>query len=290
MKLNISKSLINAWEGYHLGDDCGVLFKAMYIDKTVDSVPGPAARLGQWFEYMITGEKPRNGECPIPGFLSRYKGEAELWDDLLKVEKGKLPDWPVLVAESLEKLTAPYRYALAQANVCRRAFEHYDITDIQSGVTWEFFHDGVNSKAILDVFGKMLGEEAIIDIKSTGFLHNKWEDYGWAYERIAEKPKLLIQVIHSVWLGTKIYGKKFPFYFFVHSTKSDYDSVIYRVDVDDVTLADHETRPKYVYDMLEYTLEAGFDARPDIMRCMDCPLRAECKSATAVPVIKRISI
>ena len=52
---------------------CGLLFKAKYIDKNVDTPPSAAMKLGIYFEYLCTGQLPRNGIKPLPE--TTLKGE-----------------------------------------------------------------------------------------------------------------------------------------------------------------------------------------------------------------------
>ena len=86
MKLpKISQSLMKAYVDYLNQKECGLLFKAKYIDKDPESQsePSEAMLLGIYFEYLCTGALPKSGIVP----------EAEC------VYKGK-PN---------EKLSAPYQ-------------------------------------------------------------------------------------------------------------------------------------------------------------------------------------
>jgi len=66
---NISNSLIKAIDEYALGemaDSCGKQLKAIYLDKTAELHPSDAMKLGQYFEFLATGAKLRDGSEPQP--------------------------------------------------------------------------------------------------------------------------------------------------------------------------------------------------------------------------------
>ena len=50
----ISQSLMKDYVKYLNKQECGLLFKAKYIDKNVDSPPSAAMKLGIYFEYLST--------------------------------------------------------------------------------------------------------------------------------------------------------------------------------------------------------------------------------------------
>jgi hypothetical protein len=62
-EIYISQSFIKSLYEYKRGDLCGLQFKAQYIDG-VEFPSSDAMKLGQWFEYMCTGQTTKFGHIP----------------------------------------------------------------------------------------------------------------------------------------------------------------------------------------------------------------------------------
>ena len=104
MKLpKISQSLIKGYVDYLNEKECGVFFKANYIDKDPEAQkePSDAMRSGIYFEYLCTGALPKSGEIPEPDVV--YKGKPN------------------------EKMSAPFERASESAKIFKSMIEHYDI-------------------------------------------------------------------------------------------------------------------------------------------------------------------
>ena len=104
--MKISQSLMKEFRKYfyasrssekmYEGNNCGLLFKAKYIDKTLITPPSDSMAEGIYFEYIATGAIPRTG---IPEPERTMKGE----------------------------LTAAYKRAVEAAEFFKEIIEHYDI-------------------------------------------------------------------------------------------------------------------------------------------------------------------
>ena len=62
-EIYISQSFIKSLYEYKRGDLCGLQFKAQYIDG-IEFPSSDAMKLGQWFEYMCTGQTTKFGHIP----------------------------------------------------------------------------------------------------------------------------------------------------------------------------------------------------------------------------------
>ena len=95
----ISQSLMKNYVDYLNEKECGLFFKANYIDKDPDAQKEPtdAMKIGIFFEYLCTGALPRSGETPTPDMV--YKGKAN------------------------EKLSAPYERAVESAETFKHIIE-----------------------------------------------------------------------------------------------------------------------------------------------------------------------
>ncbi len=76
-------------------EECGYKFVAKYVDG-VSGTPSDAMDLGNWFEYVATGQLPRDGKVPHPKTLKsgklaanyqRMEIQAQNFKDLMKHHK-----------------------------------------------------------------------------------------------------------------------------------------------------------------------------------------------------------
>jgi len=263
---NISNSLIKAIDEYSIGesgDSCGAQLKAIYIDKTASIQPSAAMKLGQYFEFKATGAKLRDGSEPQP--------------DLLKSGD----------------FTAEYKRTLIQASHFQTEMKYHGFEIISIGEVWEYVFEGINVKGILDVVAKnRQGNEVIIDLKYSGLLDNKWNDFGWAKETLPNRRKLISQPKLYSWLSLKKFGKIYPFYFFIHSSTDPIDRKIYKINVgnEEKLCEEVEKQIRFTDDTIQYHLVAGFEARPYYKRCLECPILSTCDKAITLPKIEEIFI
>ena len=178
----ISQSLIKKYVDYLGEKECGLFFKARYIDKDpeANTPPSDAMKAGIYFEYLCTGGLPRSGEVPLPEMTA----------------KGKL--------------TAPYERAQQSAEVFKRIMAHYKIKVLKVGLYVEA--DGING--ILDILAEWNGETVVIDLKYSGLIDDKWNELGWQTESLHMKDSIMIQGVHYKLLIEKsLKIQDIPFYF-----------------------------------------------------------------------------
>lgn len=254
---NISQSIIKEFALYELKEVCGLQFKAKYIDR-VKFPSSEAQELGNYFEYLVTGALTRHGEIPQAVYLA--DGET---------------------------LSKPYQVMHNQAQRALRYMEHYQFTILEKGVK-VITDDG--EEGTYDVLGLMGPEQilTILDLKTTGLLYDKWNEFGWHEDAIQEKWRIMIQAVHYVHIGKKKYGEELPFMFWVHSQKNDIEAELFRVMLDPEKLHNYQntidaTRAKLSMEMIQ-----GFTAYPEVKRCYECPVKATCPFFVDVPKIKTI--
>ena len=255
--IKMSQSLLKNLYEYEWGDACGIPIKKIYIDGMVFP-PTPNQALGQWFEEQATGEPPTRGESPIPKMTQR--GE----------------------------LTAPYKRMQIHAEHFKNIMKQYNIKIIETG----FSFDHPKYSGIADIYALWNGKSCIIDLKSTGLLNDKWHEWGWGEERLESKEKLLVQAVQYKLLAREVLGEDVDFYFFVFSTANENDAKIFKVEVDDWKLDMHKQDLDNALIYLDKFLSFSDEqlAKPDMKKCMECPLKDECKFATDIPIIKSIQV
>jgi len=237
---------------------CGKLFKARYIDKSIEFVPSEAMKLGIYFEYLCTGAIPKNGIPPEP---------------VKNTKTGTLSTAYQTVTESamfFKKILAKYKIKLLKVN-------YYLSDDDKSG--------------ILDILAEWNKKKVIIDLKYSGFIDNKWDELGWDTDTLHNKHNLMIQGVHYKVLAKDILGiDDIPFYYFIFNSANPTDAkiILQRVDPDEVLR--HRQQIKDVKDQIIKLLHNpnGFKALPEYKSCQACPLYISCEERQEVPEVVEV--
>jgi hypothetical protein len=247
----ISQSLLKAYIEYAMGYECGLLFDAKYIKKSVKDEPSEAMLLGKYFEYRATGY----------------------------VNEGEEPPQPQLKKDGLPK--AEYARAESQAMNFIEHCEELGIEILEVGKRVE--KDGCS--LIVDIIALYKGREIIIDLKYSGKLYDKWDDSGWALDGFEYKMKHHIQPMHyQFMLGL-------PFYYFVFSSQNDVDAEFFEVVMPQPETNEvHAQRIENIRERIGMEMATGFIPRPSYKRCMDCPIFNDCQHAIKAPEPKAVTI
>jgi hypothetical protein len=253
-KVAISQSLMKDLQAYFKGEECGLVLKGNYIDD-VEMYSSDAMKLGQYFEYMATGQLPRNKQIPEPDVTA----------------KGKL--------------TAPYERAYASAIFAKTLF---DKMGIEITATGEKISYG-DAQGTLDIRGKVNERNAIIDLKYTGLLDNKWDERGWSFDTLDQKDKLLIQAVHYKHICEGHFGEEYDFYFFLFSSSNPMDVRVAKIEVDHVRTLKHIEDIKKAKEIWERMVETNnFKAKGNLLKCSECALNKNCPEIVLLPIIKTI--
>ena len=256
----ISQSLMKSYVDYLNEKECGVLFKAKYIDKDPEAErePTDSMKVGIYFEYLCTGALPKNKIVP----------EAE------KVYKGK-PN---------EKLSAPYERATESAEVFKHIFETYGIKIKEVGL---YLHDkDLNINGVIDIYAEWDGKPCFIDLKYSGLIDDRWNEMGWDLESLPMKDSLMIQGVHYKLLADRCLKiDDIDFYYFVFSSSEPNNVKIIRQNVDDSKKQSHRVAIANVSVKLE---NDSFTAHPTMLRCHTCPIAHKCQYKLDVPLINEI--
>jgi hypothetical protein len=257
----ISQSLMKAYVDYLNEKECGLYFKANYIDKDpkAQREPSDAMRVGIFFEYLCTGALPKDGKIPEPDMV--YKGKAN------------------------EKLSAPYERATESAKIFKSILEHYNIKIKKFGL--HLSHEEING--VIDIYADWDGEPVFIDLKYSGLIDDKWNEMGWDLESLHMKDSLMIQGVHYKLLAEKVLGiQDIPFYYFVFSSTEVNNIKIIRQEVDESKKQSHYIAINNIIGKIKMDLNNGFKALPSMQRCSKCPLYDNCPSKVDYPLINEV--
>lgn len=257
-EFNISQSLLKALTKYAEKKECGLKIEALYVDK-VKGATTDAQALGNWFEYKCTGALPAyHPEVPEPKILKSGK------------------------------LSVAYQRMLNQVENYKQALKHYNVTDVQPGVSMKWG----NITGTADIIAKVDGKTSIIDLKTTALFDDKWNEFGWNTEHLAGefRPKLtlLIQALHYKFLYKNLHGEDVDFYFWVFSTTNEHDFKIIKVHIEDELYLEHSNDIRQGLNFLMHNLKNGFKAYPTISRCAKCFMNENCDQKVNVPQVSEV--
>jgi hypothetical protein len=261
MNIKISQSLMKAYVDYLNEKECGIYFKANYIDKDPDAQKEPSdnMKLGIYFEWLCTGALPKSGEVPEPEIS--YKGTNR------------------------EKLSAPYERAQKSAEVFKHIIEHYGIKLLDKGI----YLEADNMNGVADILAEWDGEKVFIDLKYSGLIDDKWNEMGWDLESLHLKDSIMIQGVHYKILADKMWGiPDIPFYYFVFSTQDPNNVKIIRQEIDESRRQSHIVAVHNVLGKIHNDLNNGFKPLPSLSRCNSCPIANKCNYKVDYPLIDEV--
>ena len=259
--MKISQSIMKEFKKYfysaysdsyknYEGNNCGLLFKAKYIDKILVTEPSASMAEGIYFEYLATGSLPRSGVVPMPE----------------RTQKGEL--------------TAGYKRVAESAAFFKKLIEHYGIKILNVGYVLQTD----TMTGTLDLIAEWDGEPCIIDLKWSGLLEDKWSELGWNTDSLPTKENLMIQGVHYKILALEAMGLDMPFYFWVFNSKDSTDMKIIRQEVDEDQYEQHKLDVLKMQELIDAEIKKGFKALPNYKNCKDCQLRDTCTEKHEFPV------
>jgi|TARA_R110000751_G_scaffold92475_1_gene180965 hypothetical protein len=249
---NITQSFIKDVFKYNEEKLCGLQIKAKYYDNI--SFPSSDVQLlGQWFEYKATGQKNRFGIIPEPP----------------KLKSGLYPK--------------KYNDILTHVEPLKKTIENLGYEIIETGTRIK--EKGLQGDVDLVLKHVETGKIAFGDIKTTGLINDKWNEYGWDEESLQFKHNLLLQPIHYKLLGLFKYGYEPDFFFFIFSNTNQVDRKTYKINLADGRFEEHLQHVEKVYEIKNKAEINGWKAIPNVKECHNCPLKSTCKSFIDIPKI-----
>jgi hypothetical protein len=259
--VKISQSLMKGYVDYLNEKECGLFFKANYIDKDPEAQkpPSDAMKVGIYFEYLCTGALPKSGVIPEPEMA--YKGTNR------------------------EKLAAPYERAQQSAEVFKQIIDHYKIKILDKGI----YLETNEMNGVADILAEWDGEQVFIDLKYSGLIDDKWNEMGWDLESLHLKDSIMIQGVHYKLLAERVWGiDNIPFYYFVFSSQDPNNVKIIRQEVDESRKQAHVVAINNVMGKIKNDLANGFKPLPSLSRCNSCPISHKCKYKVNYPLIDEV--
>ena len=253
-KTKISQSLMKNLYEYVLGNMCGIKFESLYLGNA-SFPPSPPMQLGNWFEYVATGQLPRDGVVPEPK----------------RLKSGKLSTDYVRMESQIENF-----HTMMKGN-------GFDIIS-----TGHVFNKNDVATGIADIIARKDDKTCIVDVKTSGLLDDRWHEMGWNLDALDQKDKLLIQAVHYKFLAEDEFGDNVDFYFAVFSSKNEHDCMLIKINIDEDRIQQHITDIFRASQLLEENKERGFKATTKYRECVKCFLKDTCGKALLTPEINEV--
>ena len=183
---NISNSMLQSYLDCKKGKGCLYQFYHQFVVKDYQPEPSSAMQLGIWFEYKCTGAMPRSNVVPEPVTLKNGN------------------------------LSADYDRMLTQVENFKKIVDVYNININE--VSKEIVYRRI--KGILDIWCEIDNVPSIIDLKATGQIGNKWDEYGWDERNFQYSNHILQPAIYKYLIYKTLGIEDVPFYYLVFSTKN----------------------------------------------------------------------
>lgn len=271
--MKVSQSMLKDWEDYMNQEICGSVFEAKYVTNTWDRSwnDSPAKALGRYFEYILTGENPTGYDsAPRPEWMKTASDkDIESFEALAKENK--------FDEVNTAKMMAPYRLAHVNAKRIRKLLTDSGVTIERSQVrlTNGILIGNIDIEATYKPKGAKKARKINIDVKYSGLIFDKWNRYGWMWteEQTIYNGKQAIQY-------ESLNGR--PVFFLVVSNTNDKDVKFFESKVDDFNKEQHLLNAESVVEKVKLMEEIGWTNYPELEKCSECPIKANCKDRVDV--------
>jgi hypothetical protein len=222
----ITQTIVKRFHAYQDGE-CGE--KTMRMMRGEQSPPSSAMALGTYFEYLVTGSTGLSEDAPQP--ITLKNGE----------------------------LSAPYRVCVSQAERVRSMLNQMGV-EIFSVNKYEERGDLAGH---IDLIAKINGEMAVIDLKYSGNMDDKWNQFGWQWSD-KQRDYHSIQAIHyHIITGL-------PFYYLVTEAAENGDIELFKIEFDDDLISRYKAEIENVRKFIGISNIGVLEARPEFNRCSKC--------------------
>ena len=266
-KIYINQSLVKDLIKYQNDELCGLVFHNKWILQQFGG-GSKANDLGHYFEWLCTGALAKGeSEAPIPETTK----SGELTADFKTAKKQ---------AEYFHSLLPKYGIKLLDAGNKIIADDTW-IGTLDIEAKWDAIFENENLN--FDTNNK--DHIVIIDLKYSGLLNDKWNEFGWHDETLGRKQGTMLQAKHYKFLYWKKYGFNPPFFFFVFDSKQVGKAKIINVEIDTYELELHEEFLQKAKRYFEMNLESGFQPKPSYDLCISCKYQHLCSYKIDKPKI-----
>lgn len=274
--MKISQSMMKEVRGYLDGQGCGIVLRARWIEGKKLGEPSAAMKLGMYFEYILTGAKPKDGKVPQPEFMKSAVAK----------NKGSV------AGLGIDAMYEPYRAAHANADHVKEIWGQMGLqiyNPLNSGLQAGIYLADDEFEGTIDVFleafrdvkfesGFVLekGDVIWVDLKYSGMLDDKWSVHGWQWTPDQKK-------YHGTQAKQYKHLAKREGAFNVVDPGGKYVKFFHPI-IDRDTIERHKDEGRSLKKRLIELHELDLlEPRPEFNKCQECPLMATCEYAHRFP-------
>lgn len=250
---------------YIEGKECGNLVEAKYIHGKLFP-PSEDQALGQYFEFKLAAHYglvalPKDGIEPKVKMTRNGVSEPYARADRNVLRTAKyLDDYGLKPIVAAKKITKGNRDGTIDL-----------ICEATRKVVIKISNTG-------EVFKLKKGDHLVIDVKYSGLIEQGFKDFGWD---LLNNPKQ--REYHGYQAKQYHYVSSLPFFFLVVSSKNEVDVRLFYVEISEKAIEDYLIDGNKLMERFEYEKSIGFQARPEVGKCLECPLWATCREKATVP-------
>lgn len=274
--IKVGQSMLKDYRAYHAGEECGLRFNSKHIAKTYPNDTGDAAALGHYLEFLLFKTVPthmkKEGRIPQPEFM------VSALKDVTSKKR-------TMESLTVDDMLAPYREVHRKAKIVQQYLDEMKVTIVRTDTDYQ--NEWGRGLVDVEMKGEFFGdpnEEVIVDLKYSGLTDNIWDDWGFGFEKQN-------QLDYHGTQGRQYHlltGKRFFFLLVSSSAKNDTAEFV-ECKFSDESLIKHRDEALYVREKVEFEKSIGFVARPNLIRCNGCMLKATCSSRAKVPSIRVVN-
>ena len=307
-KISLSQSNIKEMASYFQFGECG--FYSLMRMMGVEGKTSDAMNLGCYFEFLLTGARPKNGRIPKPVRLKPAKGEdlGALNSDY-QFAKDSVEEW-----NKYMKQIYGFEFDIDQNGKPRTGLrvviDNWKGTGRSAEGTYDsimvatkdvYSYNAEPNKAPVQLSEPIIkaGEKVIVDTKFSGLVGDIKDPLGWHPLSLSEKVLITTQAIHYKYMYREVYGEDIHFMFTVMSAKKNKPPYFFYIHVSEEMMEKHEQTMNMTHQLLHRHFEAGTpQPRPSMEKCMDCPYKEytingekkQCEFAVEHPFIYQIDL
>ena len=248
-KIKTSQTILNTYEKYLAGEECGEYLKLVFIEEKCESRKSVPMAMGERFEYEALGNRNRKGN--IPEAFMNMNGSVSAKQKGITVQSTNFREWMIK--------------------------NNYRIISKAQGMSLEF--DEFFLTGIADAIIERDGEYIIMDLKYSGNLNNKDSEWGWHPETLLSHKGKIRQMIIYLYLLNHVEFKEKKinkFIFYVASSSDENQFVPFEIVVSDEAIEREMNDIIELAKQLSFEYEIGLTARPTMGRCQECPAKDIC--------------
>jgi hypothetical protein len=285
-EFRVSQSMMKKYQEYSDRKVCGELFRRLYITADVqDKKDSNEILKGHYFEYLVTGAVPIGREVPT---AQKYQTNGTRPDDTKYKVGDEKPDWALVRRQAVNCLLYLAHYGMKIIDSNRLATNPIgrgllDLVVEVDAAHWVEVMSAYNEAPVPrhecvyvhPVTGVRHEGAVVVDLKYSGLLYDRWNEFGWDLDSLPDKVGPTVQAKHYHWLTG------LPFFFFVFDSKVE-DARLIRVRFDPAVEEEGGSafwglQVAQVRAMILAEVRAGFNPYPSLKRCVECPARETCE-------------